>query len=567
MTSTAAVQNEIERFLRSTEPEVLCITGDWGVGKTYNWQLKLDQMRAKRAVGLARYSYVSLFGINSLDSLKQSVFENMQFIVPEGRTGYDRMIGGANRTFQQGKRLVGVAAAIPMVGDALSKVTQPFLFSSIFNQIICIDDLERRGRDLSVKDVFGLISYLREQKGCKVVLLLNEAKLEPGTSSEIEFKEYFEKVIDTKIVFAPTPPEAAAIAFPDDDTLSKLLREYSVKLGIKNIRVMKKIERLVQILVATVPNLSEDIRRQTVHSLVIFGWCKFNSGANPPPLDYLGEGALARGVQRHLNKEAVSENEKRWDAIRASYDFGYADDFDLALMKFVDTSVLDIDDVALQASKQEATLQRNKQSGSFEKSFRPLHDSFLDNEDEVCSAMVSGVKDNFGVVSLANVDAVVLILERLGRTEMANELIDFVIKEAPSNYWLNDDPFHRAMQSERLKQIIVERREVAKPALNFEQDLAAAAQNFNNEKIAQLAAVPQEYYLELFESKKGDELRRVILAALEFRRIGNATPHMKEIVEKAEGALRTIGKRSALQALRLENFGVSLSEQPNKPSS
>jgi hypothetical protein len=149
MTSTAAVQNEIDRFLRSTEPEVLCITGDWGVGKTYNWQLKLDQMRAKRAVGLARYSYVSLFGINSLDSLKQSVFENMQFIVPEGRTGYDRVIGGVNRTFQQGKRLVGAAAAIPMVGEALSKVTQPFLFSSIFNQIICIDDLERRGRDLS----------------------------------------------------------------------------------------------------------------------------------------------------------------------------------------------------------------------------------------------------------------------------------------------------------------------------------------------------------------------------------------------------------------------------------
>jgi hypothetical protein len=117
MTSTKTVQNEIERFLRSTEPEVLCITGDWGVGKTYNWQLKLDQLRTKRAIGLARYSYVSLFGIDSLEGLKQSIFENMQFIIPEGRTGYDRMIGGANRTFQQGKRLVGAATAIPMVGD------------------------------------------------------------------------------------------------------------------------------------------------------------------------------------------------------------------------------------------------------------------------------------------------------------------------------------------------------------------------------------------------------------------------------------------------------------------
>jgi hypothetical protein len=554
MTSTTAVQNEIERFLRSPEPEVLCITGDWGVGKTYNWQVKLDQMRTNRAVGLARYSYVSLFGINSLEGLKQSIFENLKFIVPEGQTGYDRMVSGANRTFQQGKRLVQAASAIPIAGDALAKISQPFLFSSIFNQIICIDDLERRGDNLTIKDVFGLISYLREQKSCKIVLLLNEAKLE-----QVEYKEYFEKVIDAKIVFSPTPPEAAAIAFPSDDILSKLVREYSVRLGIKNIRVMKKIERLVRIAVSAIPEMSDEIRRQTVQSLVIFGWCKFDSGSNPPPLEYLGEGSLARAVERQTSNTKASEDEKRWDAIRTRYDFGYADDFDLDLMKFVDTSVIDIDEIVLEAGKQEAALQRNKQSGSFESAFRPLHDSFLDNEDEVCNAMISGVKDNLEVVSLANFDAVVSTLERLGRTAMVAELIDFVVKEAPSDYWLNDDPFRRVIKSERLKKIIAERREVAKPALNFERDLVESAQNFNKEKIAELADVSQESYLKLFESKKGEELRRIVLAALAFRQIGNATPQMKEIVEKAEGALRAIGKRSALQALRMENFGVSLS--------
>jgi hypothetical protein len=559
MTSTAAVQNEIDRFLRSTEPEVLCVTGDWGVGKTYNWQQQVDQLRMKRAVGLARYSYVSLFGINSLEALKQSIFENMQFIVPEGRTGYDRMVGGANTAFQQGKRLVGATAAIPMVGDALSKLTQPFLFSSIFNQIICIDDLERSGHGLTVKDVFGLISYLREQKGCKIAILLNEGKLKSGTS-EAEFKEYFEKVIDAKLVFAPTPLEAAAIAFHDNDSVSTLLREYSVKLGIKNIRVMKKIERLARIVITAIPDMSNDIRRQTVHSLVIFGWCKFDSGSNPPPLEYLGEGALARSVEHQVSKTKASDEEQQWDAIQTSYGFGYADEFDLALMRFVDTSILDIDEVTLQIGKQEVALRRNKQSGSFDSSFRPLHDSFLDNEDEVCNALVSGVENNFPVVSLPNVDAVVSTLERLGRTTMANKLIDFLVKEAPSEYWLNDDPFSRAMRSDRLKQIIAERRQAAKPALIFEQDLVAAAQTLDAEKIAQLAAVPQEAYLKLFESKVGDELRRVVLSALEYRKISNATPDMQEIVKNAESALRTIGKRSELNAFRLERFGVSLSE-------
>jgi Cdc6-like AAA superfamily ATPase len=48
MTPTQAVKNEIERFLRSSEPEVLCITGSWGVGKTYTWQTILDRVRSKR---------------------------------------------------------------------------------------------------------------------------------------------------------------------------------------------------------------------------------------------------------------------------------------------------------------------------------------------------------------------------------------------------------------------------------------------------------------------------------------------------------------------------------------
>jgi type II secretory pathway predicted ATPase ExeA len=48
MTSTELVQSEIRRFLCSPEQEVLCITGDWGVGKTYTWQKALDETKASK---------------------------------------------------------------------------------------------------------------------------------------------------------------------------------------------------------------------------------------------------------------------------------------------------------------------------------------------------------------------------------------------------------------------------------------------------------------------------------------------------------------------------------------
>ena len=40
-TELVEVEKEIARFLVSPEPEVLCISGKWGVGKTFSWNVFL----------------------------------------------------------------------------------------------------------------------------------------------------------------------------------------------------------------------------------------------------------------------------------------------------------------------------------------------------------------------------------------------------------------------------------------------------------------------------------------------------------------------------------------------
>jgi KAP-like P-loop domain-containing protein len=74
--SIELVENEIRRFLSTPEPETICVSGHWGVGKTFAWNLYLKEAQTKNKIALKRYSYVSLFGINSLDELKYAVFEN-----------------------------------------------------------------------------------------------------------------------------------------------------------------------------------------------------------------------------------------------------------------------------------------------------------------------------------------------------------------------------------------------------------------------------------------------------------------------------------------------------------
>jgi hypothetical protein len=67
VTPTERAQAEIKRFLSTEDAETLCFSGQWGVGKTYTWQTILMQAANAGEVGLKRYAYVSLFGINSLD--------------------------------------------------------------------------------------------------------------------------------------------------------------------------------------------------------------------------------------------------------------------------------------------------------------------------------------------------------------------------------------------------------------------------------------------------------------------------------------------------------------------
>src|ERR1019366_8753973 len=73
---TTLVEAEIRRFLSTNEPEVVCISGRWGVGKTFAWNRYLKYAQKNGTIALKRYSYVSLFGVNSLDELKYSIFEN-----------------------------------------------------------------------------------------------------------------------------------------------------------------------------------------------------------------------------------------------------------------------------------------------------------------------------------------------------------------------------------------------------------------------------------------------------------------------------------------------------------
>lgn len=187
------VASEIQKFLSSPTPEVLCIRGKWGVGKTFSWREFAKKAAQEASISLNKYAYVSLFGINSLDQLKYAIFENS---VNARHVGLQPSLETFRENWQPitntlGRKVISHIQHLPVIRDFSGGLAQ-LSFLSVGNQIICIDDLERKGKDLSLNDVLGLVAHLKDEKQCKVALIFNEDELEDEKET---FDKYEEKML------------------------------------------------------------------------------------------------------------------------------------------------------------------------------------------------------------------------------------------------------------------------------------------------------------------------------------------------------------------------------------
>jgi hypothetical protein len=556
-TSTDRVTHEIVRFLESPKTEVLALRGAWGVGKTYLWNKLLKETKA--TISLKKYAYVSLFGLQTLNELKYAIYEN-------SINSKDVGIEPSLETFQSNTDFVVKSASKNLISiiakfKGASATLETISFLAVRDRIICIDDLERRGTSLRVIDVLGLVSYLTEHRGCKVILILNDEALTDADRKDLA--RYQEKVIDLSLLFAPTEDESVKIALDKDAPTTLLLAERCIALGVSNIRVIKKIERLFANVLPLLKDYHAKISEQAASTLTLFGWAHFSKTAEDD--DRFIEHILHRqkdSFEDLLGHEEAPDQEK-WDTILDNYGYVSTDAFDLVLLDGVRRGFFDEERIRTHAEEMNERLEEMASTKSFADAWDLFHGSFKDNVSDIVGALMDALKQHTRFVTPSELNGAISLLKTLNRERAAAYALRlFMERRQDEDYAFFDlasHPFGEQIQDPDVRSAFAEKLKTFKEERSAGDILHSISFNhgWGQADTRLLATLTVDDYYAMFRELENPRLRRIIGAALGFDALRGQDPAYGTIADNAKAALIRIGKESPLNARRLLKFHIN----------
>ncbi len=427
-----------------------------------------------------------------------------------------------------------------------SSVIDSLSFLAVNKTLVCIDDFERKGDDLNIKEILGIVAMLKEQKNCKVVLILNNEILKKADTKN-EYQQFREKVIDINLMFNPTAAESTDIlAWQNkEDFLYKKLREFAISLKIRNIRILKKIEEMALELNDSLESYEPEILVKALHSLVLLCWSFYTKSEEAPNFEFL------KNIN-NLDKKDESETIKKHRLLLLTYRYLSTDAFDLVIADAVEAGYVDKGRLIEEADKEAAQYQANKLYGTFDEAWKVYRNSFNDNTEEVVNSINNAFKRSYKYLSAINLDQVVKLFRNLDQDKLADELIDFYLekrKDEVSIFNLGNIPYHKTWD-ENLKNKFDAFYNALKPKKTLKKILYDIAQHrawSSEDKETLLEASEQTYYA-FFKAEDSEDLRALVEASLLVD------------IGQAKNALIYIGRETKLNEMRVASYGIKIND-------
>ncbi|MDB5989943.1 MAG: hypothetical protein JWQ10_1346 [Herbaspirillum sp.] len=561
--SREIVSQVIRKFLSSHNPEVLAITGDWGVGKTYAIRDIVNKFEGESA--LKKYSYVSLFGLHSIVQLRSAIFLRSE-VFPYVKwekcrlKRYWNSIKGwifnekIRSSYSHAKEL------IPYGGKHVVAAMEVVAGSFVKNTIVCFDDLERLGSGIKIEDFLGLVSELKEQLNCKIIIILNEKQLE---SNESKFTKYSEKIIDQKLSFSITASDAISLGLPEKIPLRELVVQNIINLDITNIRVIQKISKALSIIYPLIDTHTAGVKKRAASIIPIFAAVLYESARGFPSLNE----ALAYNVYSNLRKKTVDRTTEQtqksdldWTAMFELCNFKHADEFDRAILLLMQNGFSDGSLLVKYANERDALHNRDALAEIYTESWNLFHDRFDVTSEQLADSFLVSVKQAAITIAPLNINSAVVLIRSLGLEEKADEIIETYIKlhqDTPSifdpkNWFSHDDITDPGMRKRFSECLTASSNELT---LQQAADMIIANDHWDDAIARALSIASPDGIVELLMNNQGSNLSRLIQGIqnppvpLEVRAV--IQPLITEALEK-------IGRSSPLNAIQVNRYGVDV---------
>lgn len=576
------------------ETTTLCIHGAWGAGKTHLWREVERNALPDRWKG--RVAYASVFGANSLAEIKQRAclsaaesYVNRPLttptIVQELRNRYPARMEAVGRyitrlTTRLGEEWTSLMRLFGRTGPLaeanapyLARVMTSLVTDGFFNQrLVVLDDIERLGKDLSIDALIGWVDYLTQSRQCKVLLILNEDAIQ-AEDQRAAWSRYREKVVDRDVALTVTPADAVRLA-SDGLILTDIegvVRDAEV-LQLTNIRVIKRALAILERLDAKFDIANRGLERAAASSIVMLTAAHYNAIPDGPDITYiLGRGEFAAFVEA---QNGGDEQQRQWAALLSRYHWSHVDDFDRAVVKLLDTGLIDSELFESHFTSWEQDLRIEGARSRLRAAGDVVHRNFSRTDQEALDALV-GLLSDVSLYGLADILTVLALLHALGHEPQAAEFRSrWLERLRRGDIRMSEDGFESSIQSigNLDEELISKTREILKsraelPGLSEVLMSIRRDRGWSERDIAVLRAATIDDYVAMLTTLTNEDLHDVLQQCLQW--VPNPPEGTRESMERFVQACRIVASRSATNRYALKNLfgryhvGHLLDEAPN----
>lgn len=538
----------LNRFLKSEYDNVFLLKGDWGIGKTFFWDLHEEQLK-KVNDNYLYYSKVSLYGTKNTSDVYRKIIFNSESIYEENtsKSIFDR-------AKSLGKKASNFISQSPYIKDFVGDILVDYSISKISDSIIVLDDFERISRDSDQKitdqfeEIFGLVNDLK-QKGNKVIIISNLK----GEYDELI--NHIEKNVDIEFLYEPKIDNIIESIFNEEKYADFLetIKEIANIIELRNMRAIKKLQRNINFLLK---RTSEITLIEILPDLTLYTLGRFSQNTKLPAFRDL----INTNPYSLFSRENASEEEKEVSQLVYKYTNVHNEELKNILLKLIEYGFIESDLTEKLKNHYENNVENRERLKSYSEAWDYFHNTYENNKDKFIELMYNGCLNNLDQINPLNFESSIQFLEELGEQEKKEELLEkyFEVNQERFREVLSNNMYRLPMsfevKTDEMRKRINLLREENKEVRSIEEIISKItfSSGWGGNDEDELASHTVDDYEKFIRETESEDLDAYIQRLLKFGEFQNPSEKHLSIKEKTIEALKRIHADGGLNKFRIE---------------